>query len=236
MRYAFVSDIHANLQAWNAVLADIRAQRIDRLICLGDIVGYGPRPAEVLASVYRHAHEIILGNHDAVVAGKLDPGCFNDDARRMIQWTKKQLDLKAIHFFRSLPYTIEGEGFACSHADFSDPAGFLYLREESDARASWKRTEEPLLVVGHTHVPEVYLLTADDTCKHYDAVDFEMESGNRYIINTGSAGMPRDGDFRASYVIFDSTEKSVVFQRVAFDLDAFRKDVQSQIGHSDQCQ
>ena len=92
MRYAIVSDIHANLQAWNAVLLDIRSSGVDKILCLGDLVGYGPQPAETLQSLYEHVDHFILGNHDAAACGKLDASYFNDGARELIEWTREQLN------------------------------------------------------------------------------------------------------------------------------------------------
>ncbi|MCJ8329420.1 MAG: metallophosphoesterase family protein [Lentisphaeria bacterium] len=234
MRYAIVSDIHANLQAWNTVLADIKVQKVDRIICLGDIVGYGPRPAEVLASVYAHVPDIVIGNHDAVVAGRLDSELFREDAQRMILWTKDQLDKKAITLFQSLGYTIDYDDFSVSHADFTDPESFHYLIDEPMARASWEVTEAQLLFIGHTHIPKIHMLTQKNLYKEYTSLDFEIEHDNRYIVNVGSVGMPRDGDTRSSYCVYDSDTKSVTFHRISYDFDSFRKDVKRIIGSSEQ--
>ncbi len=96
MRYAIVADIHANVQAWEAVLRDIASSRIDGIICLGDVVGYGPNPAEVLRSVHSHVDALALGNHDAALCGKLDPVLFNDQARHIIAWTRAALTAQAL--------------------------------------------------------------------------------------------------------------------------------------------
>ena len=137
MRYAFVSDIHGNLPAWNTVLADLAVHRVDRIVCLGDVVGYGPQPAECLRGVYAHAHQMVLGNHDAVVAGKMSAGSFNDRAQRMIEWTGTRLGENARALFARLPLVLKGPGFRCVHGDFTDPAVFIYVRTEDDARANF---------------------------------------------------------------------------------------------------
>ena len=103
MRYAIVSDIHSNLQAWNAVLIDIHSMGVDRIICLGDVVGYGPDPAAVLTSVHSHVHHLLLGNHDAVIGNRLDVEIFNDQACKIIEWTKERLDDSAVQLFAELP-------------------------------------------------------------------------------------------------------------------------------------
>ena len=225
MRIAIVSDLHANLQAWNAVLTDISSSRIDRILCLGDIVGYGPEPAKVLESVHRHVHAIVLGNHDAVVGGKMSPGNFNERAREIILWTRDQVGRSAHEFLGNLPLTLVGEGFRCTHGSFANPAAFDYIIEPHEALAAWQAVSEPLLFVGHSHQPGIHVLGASGTPHHLAPQDFGLESGKRYIVNVGSVGSPRDGDARASYVIYDANTGSVIFRRIPFDLDAFRASV-----------
>ena len=154
MQVALTSDIHANLQAWNAVLLDIRSLGLDNVFCLGDIVGYGPNPAEVLSSVHSNVEHLVLGNHDAVVCGKLKADLFNDSAAELIRWTATRLNNKAVNFLASLPLTIDCGDFRCSHGDLSDPAAFNYISEPEDAAPSWMRTEGHLFFVGHTHMSQ----------------------------------------------------------------------------------
>lgn len=222
MRYAFVSDIHGNLPAWKTVLSDIALRDIDRIICLGDTVGYGPQPAECLQSVYSHVHEMILGNHDAVVCGRMDPSVFNDRAQRVIAWTKAQLGEKAGALFSNLPLVLTGNGFRCTHGSFDDPARFNYVATEADAAASFRMCSEQLLFVGHSHRAGFFLTGESGAVYAVPPQDFALEDGKRYLVNVGSVGSPRDGDPRASYVIYDDVAQSVYFQRVTFDMDAFR--------------
>ena len=113
MRYAILSDIHANLHAWNAVKADIEAQGANVIVCLGDIIGYGPRPVETLNSVCASSNYVILGNHEAVIDGSFDHSQFNDEAWRMIEWTGRQLEPDACKYFEQLPLAIEMEAGNC---------------------------------------------------------------------------------------------------------------------------
>ena len=145
MRYAIVSDLHANLPAWTAVLLDLRSLDADRIICLGDLVGYGPQPAEVLRSVYAEVNHVVLGNHDAVVCGKLDGSLFNETARQIILWTRDRLNAQALRFLRSLPLSLRGGGFRCAHGDLADPAAFRYVIDPADAAPSWSAVEDRLL-------------------------------------------------------------------------------------------
>ena len=225
MRYAFVSDIHGNLPAWNTVLADLAVHRVDRIVCLGDTVGYGPQPAECLRGVYAHVHQMVLGNHDAVVAGKMSAESFNDRAQRMIEWTGTQLGENARALFSSLPLVLKGPGFRCTHGDFTDPAVFNYVRTEEDARANFAAVPEQLLFCGHTHEAAVFLTGESGNVYKIEPQDFELEEGKRYLVNVGSVGSARDGDPRASYVIYDEERRGVYFHRVPFDFEAFRSAV-----------
>jgi len=127
MQVAIISDVHANMQAWNSVLLDIRSLDLDSIFCLGDTVGYGPNPAEVLSSIHTNVEHLVLGNHDAVVCGKLKPDLFNDSAAELIRWTSKQLNNQAVDFLASLPLSIDCGDFRCSHGDLADPAAFNYI-------------------------------------------------------------------------------------------------------------
>jgi predicted phosphodiesterase len=222
MRYALVSDLHANLQAWNAVLLDSRANRIDQIVCLGDIVGYGPNPAEVLQSAYENIDHFVLGNHDAVIAGKLDAELFNAAARDLITWTQSNLSPDAITFLRTLPLSLDGGTFRCVHADAASPGAFNYVIDAEDALASWAAVPHPLIFVGHTHCPAIYVVGASGTPYRLDPQDFALEAGKRFLVNAGSVGLPRDGDARASYCVYDTVAATVCWRRIPFDLDAYR--------------
>jgi len=222
MRYAICSDIHANLQAWNAVLIDARSMGVDRIICLGDIVGYGPNPREVLESVHAKVHFMVMGNHDAAMCGLLDASLFNDTALEVLDWQKGELGPDALSFLKEFPLSLAGDGFRCTHAEFSDPGCFEYVIAAEDAEPSFEAVEESLLLVGHTHVPGLFV-TGDSGAVHCMAPqDFEMEDGKRYLVNVGSVGQPRDGDLRASYCVYDTDRHAILWRRIPFDIDAFR--------------
>ncbi len=225
MRYAIVSDLHANRQAWNSVLLDIRNIGVDSIICLGDIIGYGPSPVEVFESAYSNINHFVLGNHDAVVCGKMSANQFNEKARNLILWTHSQLNKNAIKFLQSLPLTLNAGEFRCCHSEFSRPAAYNYIIDPEDAMASWRSVDNNLLFIGHTHVPGIFLLGKSGTPHLVKPQDFELEPGKRYLINVGSVGQPRDADTRASYCIYDSDKKHILWRRIPFDIDAYRKDM-----------
>ena len=232
VRIAFVSDIHANLQAWNAVQADIAAQRIGKIVCLGDVVGYGPSPAEVLSKVYANVHFFVLGNHDAVVSGTMEPTGFNPHAKELIALTCQRLGAEAQAFFSKLPLCIRGNGFRCCHGNPAKPGLFAYVLKEKDARLAWQRTSEALTFVGHTHCPCLHELAEDGRYTELrpgeDPITLHPE--RRYILNCGSVGVSRDLDLRASYLIYDASGRSARWRRVAYDLEAFTHTVREAYG------
>jgi len=226
MRYALVSDIHGNRQALNAVLTDVQCRDVDEIICLGDIVGYGPAPAEVLTTIYSCASHIVLGNHDAVLAGKLDGSYFNDSARLMLDWTQGELDDRAREFLGNVPYVLEGDNFRCVHSQPAFPKEFAYIYDREEAATAWNSCEEQLIFVGHTHFPALFVVGSSGNVHNLPIQDFTLEEGKRYIVNVGSVGQPRDGDPRASYCIFDTESDNIYHHRVGFDIEAYKEEVE----------
>ena len=224
MRYALISDLHSNRQALKAVLLDIQSSQIDEIICLGDIIGYGPCPAETLELAYSNIHHFILGNHDAVIAGFISPDNFNDNAKRLIEWTNSRLDSKAADFFRNNPLLLTGENFRCTHGEFDDPGRFGYIIEDEEAVDSFNACSEQLLFAGHSHVPGLFVVGSGSP--HWlTPQDFGTEDEKRYIVNVGSVGQPRDEGIRATYCIFDEEVSDVTYRQIPFDIDGYREDM-----------
>ncbi|BDS06627.1 hypothetical protein NT6N_16670 [Oceaniferula spumae] len=225
MRIALVSDIHANLQAWNAVLEDIQALGIDQIINLGDVVGYGPNPSEVLESVRKHSRISVIGNHDAVCALRMCPSVFNDQARAAIEWTQSQLDEEACQFLNELPDMArpEDNSFLITHAEVVAPLNFGYILTAEDAEKNFAACKDSIIFIGHTHRPGLFLLNETGEVTLHEPGEFNCDPNLRYIINPGSVGDPRTEDIVASYCIFDSETRDVEFRRVKFDIDAYRQ-------------
>jgi predicted phosphodiesterase len=229
MRYAIVSDIHANWQAWQAVIRDIRSIGVDCIICLGDVVGYGPKPAEVTRELRENCENFVLGNHDAVVAGFLDPAVFNKGARQVIQWTTEQLDDEAREFYASLPMVLEAPGFICVHSEVERPQRFGYIARPEDARASFAAADRDLVFVGHTHKAAIFTLDPDSGAITLDLSpeSFNLREDRRYIVNVGSVGDPRDGDLRAAYCLYDDKSRVVKIRRIPFDIRGYADDLEA---------
>ncbi|MFA7174138.1 MAG: metallophosphoesterase family protein [Kiritimatiellia bacterium] len=223
MRYAFISDIHANLTALQSVLNDISRLKVDKIICLGDTAGYGPQPAETLELIYQVAEVHLLGNHDAAICGKLNPVIFSDSARKAVLKHREMISSQALQWLETLHLTFKGPGFQCAHGDFSKPGAFNYIISEADTLPSWDATQEQLLFVGHTHLAAIHVIGASGLPHYLPPCDFILEKGKRYIINPGTVGYPRSGTFESTYCIYDSVEKSVVFYRLPFDYIAYNR-------------
>ena len=227
MRYAIFSDIHGNLPAWNAVLNDMRSQDVDRFVCLGDIVGYGPKPQEVLDGIRSVTSNIVIGNHDAAAAGTFDDSIFNDKARKAIQWTRNQLNKKSLKFLRDLPLVIEDEDIFFVHAEMSEPGQFLYLNSAAEARLSFQSNTQKISFVGHNHNPGIFVENPDDSIQRLPDDDATLENDRRYIVDVGSVGEPRNPqDIRARYLIYDKNMHSVSFRKIEFDVEAYRTELQ----------
>ncbi len=226
MLYAVVSDVHANLPAWKAVLADLTSLGAGRILCLGDVVGYGPEPAAVLSSMYRHADAFVMGNHDAALCGRLDPAGFNRHARTMVEWSAQRVSARGKAFLARQSLVLTAPDFVCVHGDLALPGAFQYILKPDDALATWRAGAADLVFVGHSHIAGLFVLGASGRPHRLTPEDFVVEEGKRFIVNVGSVGYPRDGDARACYCLYDDVERAVRWRRVPFDMDALRKAMQ----------
>ena len=221
MRYAIISDLHANEAALRAVLLDAADAHADKIICLGDVLGYGPDPVATLELAYRKVHICLAGNHDDAIANRCSTDDFTDFAAQAVKRQRQLLTQEAVDWLRRLPYTCEVDGFACVHGDFSDPKHFNYVLEPEDAMPSWQERSEQLLFVGHTHKPGIFVLGASGAPHLLDPIDFTLEEGKRYLVNVGSVGYPRSGICRSCYCIYDTESQTVFFRTLPFDLEGY---------------
>ena len=223
MRYAIISDIHANAAALRTVLVDAQDMRVEKIICLGDVLGYGPDPVQALETVYSRVHVCLAGNHDDAVCGRRTTEDFNDFAATAVARQRKALTANALDWLKKLPYVCAMGDFACTHGDFSDPEAFNYILAPEEALPSWDARSEPLLFVGHTHQPGIFVLGTSGQSHRLEPVDFALEEGKRYIVNVGSVGYPRSGTCRSFYCIYDDQSRAVFFRSLPFDLEGYRE-------------
>ncbi|MDO8281505.1 MAG: metallophosphoesterase family protein [Thermodesulfovibrionia bacterium] len=217
MRYALISDVHSNLEALNAVIEKVKADKVDKVIILGDIVGYGPDPNECIDTLRKFADILIAGNHDHGAVGMTDISCFNNHAKAAIQWTTGVLSEENKAFLSSLPLTstIKSRSIYLVHSSPKEPEEWEYLQKAKDADANFKFFSETNCFIGHTHKPAIIEMAPGGKITIYPGHS-EIKPGCRYIINAGSVGQPRDGNPDASYAIFDTD--SVTIKRAAYDI------------------
>jgi diadenosine tetraphosphatase ApaH/serine/threonine PP2A family protein phosphatase len=218
VRIAVISDVHGNLEALEAVLADVDRSRVDLLYCLGDVVGYGPSPGACVELVRRRAAVTLLGNHDAAVAGLTSLDDFNEFAGSAISWTAGHLDDGQIEYLGSLPYTHRTGDLLLTHASPVEPERWHYIHGLADIDEHFAAFSERLCFVGHSHRPGVYAVTGRQVVARRGGRE-SLEAGQRYLVNVGSVGQPRDRDTRAAYVLYDAAEGCFEVRRVAYPVE-----------------
>ncbi len=220
MKYAILSDLHANYIALSAVLDDCKQCGVERIVCLGDIVGYGPQPSETLALIRSVTTAIIAGNHDDAVSGRMSSVDFIDLAADAVARHRAALSKDELAFLRDLPYTTQLEHALAAHGDFIQPDAFNYVLAEADAAANFERTGFPILFVGHTHIPRIFCCDAQGNVTMLEPGDMTLEDNHRYLINPGSVGYPREtgGQCFSSYVIYDSTALTIQYRFIPFTI------------------
>jgi predicted phosphodiesterase len=219
MRVAVVSDIHSNLHALEAVLAAIEAEAPDELWCLGDVVGYGPRPNECCAAIAGRADVRLAGNHDLVVLGTLDMADFAGEAAAAALWTRGVLDDDARAFLAPLEPQAKRDDIALFHGSGRDPV-WEYVLSDDAAWSTFQATPEPLVLVGHSHVP--LMISFDGEALEGGLAEEGAEvglSGKRWLLNPGSVGQPRQGDPRAAYLLLDLDAQRATFRRAEYDVE-----------------
>jgi diadenosine tetraphosphatase ApaH/serine/threonine PP2A family protein phosphatase len=221
MRCAILADIHANLAAFKAVLADIKEQGgLDVLWCLGDIVGYGPDPSECIELLRKQNPTCIAGNHDLGAIGKLDLSYFNPAAAAACRWTAGRLSSAEIQYLGSLPMTAMRGDFYLAHGSPAEPV-LEYVVSTGIAAKNFSFFKERYCLVGHTHAPLAFKQVGVACSSIALSPNIGLVLGeHRMIINPGGLGQPRDGDPRASYAIYDSEGSMLRLHRVEYDIDA----------------
>jgi diadenosine tetraphosphatase ApaH/serine/threonine PP2A family protein phosphatase len=220
MKYAIIGDVHSNLSALEAVLADLdKAGGTDEIWCLGDTVGYGPDPHECLEIIRARCRLNIAGNHDLAAIGRLETSTFNQEAATAARWTGHQLTQDEISFLSSLPLKMERDDFTLAHGSPREPV-WEYIQSIRDAEENLPYFKTRHCLVGHSHAA-LYFKFARIITNGRPKADSELSlAKNRFIINPGGVGQPRDSDPRAAYAVYDSQSKTLVFKRVSYDISA----------------
>jgi len=224
MRFAIVSDIHANLEALEAVLADARNRRCTHFVCLGDVVGYNANPRECIERVRELDCPVVKGNHDEETTLSASSERFNELAERAIQWTRDNLTDQDKEWLRSLPLQKRVHDFTIVHATLDTPGQWGYVFNTLDAVASFTYQRTAVCFFGHTHVPMVFI-RGQSGIRQERKEHTRIEPVRKYFINVGSVGQPRDGNWRAAYCIYDIKSNLVELLRVKYDLATAQKKI-----------
>jgi diadenosine tetraphosphatase ApaH/serine/threonine PP2A family protein phosphatase len=224
-RVAVISDVHGNWHALEAVLVEIEREEPDELWCLGDLVGYGPRPNPCCAAVERRAAICLAGNHDLGVLGEIDLEEFSDDAVAAARWTRGVLAEGSRAYLESLRPNDDRSGVELFHASPRDPV-WEYVLSADIAGAAFDLTRSPLVLVGHSHVPLAITLEDDalDGGLAPNGTKTPLAPGRR-LLNPGSVGQPRDGDPRAAWLLLDREAGTASFRRVEYDVTRTQEEI-----------
>lgn len=223
MRYALIGDVHGNLEALEAVLSSIGKEKVDQVLCLGDIVGYGANPIECINLVKKECVKTVAGNHDHAAIGLTDIDYFNPFAKQAVLWTSERLSEDEINYLASLKL-VEREGaFTMVHAALDRPRSWGYILNTFDAAVNFEIQADPLCFIGHSHVAVAYQKRDNFVSGHRFINKLDLKQ--QYIINVGSVGQPRDGDSRSCYVVYDSSLQTLKLKRVEYDISNAQKKI-----------
>lgn len=218
MRYAIISDIHSNIESFDVILLEIEKESPDRILFLGDIVGYGPEPSECIKKIKETTDVILVGNHDHAAAGLTDISYFNPDAKEALEWTIGRLTEEEKTYLSRLPLTGEltADDIFLVHSTPKRPQEWNYIFTIEDVIESFEYFEQRVCFSGHSHVP---VIIAMDASGGIDILKDEarIEKDSRYLINVGSVGQPRDGNPDAAYALYDLEESTVKIKRVSYN-------------------
>lgn len=218
MKFALISDIHGNLEALTAVLQDIDRQQVDSIHCLGDVIGYGSDPSACLELVEKYCDIKLLGNHEYVMLGMESFDGYTPIAKLSTEWTKSQLTDRDFSLIAGYIMDHNINDLYLVHASPFEPEQWHYILTPEEATIAFDRLKERICFHGHSHIPLLFSEMPDQPPRRKAGHSFLPDSKNRYLINIGSVGQPRDDDPRACYVIFDVDQEDITYHRVAYDI------------------
>ena len=227
MRLAIFADIHANRQAFAACLDFARAHGAQRIVCLGDYVGYGADPewtVETVMNLVENGALAVRGNHDSAIGTPSET--MNAEAQAAIEWTRGRLSATQRRFLAELPLTLQDEDRFYVHSEASSPAKWRYVQSIADAGRSLLATEAHVTFCGHIHRPALYSISVTGKMTRFvptSGITMQLLQGRRWLSVLGSVGQPRDGDPAASFAMFDTSSREITYCRVPYDVEAAAK-------------
>jgi len=228
LRYGIIADVHSNIEALRAVLSILKGQKIDKFLCVGDIVGYGASPNECVEEVKKLNGEVVLGNHEwGVLHPEILP-LFNPMARQAIEWTKRELFRENIDYLSHLEVSKENELFSMVHSSLYEPTRWHYIFSPEEAELNFSQMKRKVCFFAHSHQAVIYSKYQGDRCKGFafpEGGKMGIEENHRYLINPGGVGQPRDGNPQASFAIYDTQSKTVQIRRCGYDIDKAKEKI-----------
>ncbi|OGP97634.1 MAG: hypothetical protein A2Z51_00945 [Deltaproteobacteria bacterium RBG_19FT_COMBO_52_11] len=224
-KWAILSDIHGNLEAFRAVIQNLSGERVERIAFLGDVVGYGADPNECLSLLKSLTGLIVAGNHDYGAVGLTDVSYFNPMAKEAILWTGEKLTEESRAFLRGLPLWHEVEGITFVHATPNESGEWNYIFNPREARESFRAMSGEVVFIGHSHYPLIFAEKEGRIISVLEEEEIILQEGMRYIINVGSVGQPRDRNLRAAYGLYDEGSKKYLLKRVPYDVPTAQKKI-----------
>ncbi|GAT34137.1 predicted phosphodiesterase [Terrimicrobium sacchariphilum] len=221
MRFAIFGDIHANLHALETVLADAKAQACTHYVCMGDIVGYNAFPKQCLDIVRNLECPAVKGNHDEQASMIGEQEGFNPLAEEAMHWTREQLSREDKDWLRSLRLQRQVRDFTIVHATLDTPHKWGYVFNQLDAAASFSYQHTTVCFIGHTHTPKAYIRDGSVRTTPLDVL--AIQQGKKYLVNVGSVGQPRDGDWRSAYCIYDTNTNEIHLRRLEYDIEGAQR-------------
>jgi putative phosphoesterase len=218
MRIAILTDIHSNLEALQKANELIDKMNIDKIVCLGDIVGYGANPRECLKNVSDLTPHIMMGNHDQAAANITFAKYLTPYAKSAVDWTNALLNESEKNILLNLPLSAEIEGITFVHASPNEPAEWKYITTEEEAFLNFDHMKTDICFVGHSHVAKIYTSDYESSNISKNNNSLKLMKGTKYIINPGSVGQPRDLDWRLSFGVLDTTSMVFEFVRSGYDV------------------
>ena len=223
MRYALISDIHSNLEAFEAVLKDIESAGVDNTLFLGDIVGYGPDPNECMDLLLKVADLSLGGNHDWAAVGMTSSDYFNPYAKSAMDWTIEVLRDDHKDFLKRTRAIDTFDGIQVAHSSPLNPEQWRYIMTQKDAVENYPYLQGEICFVGHSHQPIIIECAGPTDIKAFRVKQMSLNPEMKYLVNIGSVGQPRDSNPDSSWVIYDSDLGSVEFRRVSYDISVTQK-------------
>jgi len=216
MKFAILADIHSNLEALEAVLADTKEQKCTHYACLGDVVGYNANPKECLDIIRGMGMPCVKGNHDEYCSVDEDLEGFNPQAAEAVEWTRERLSADDRKWLRELKYLRLVTSFSIVHATLDAPQRWGYVFDKLAAAASLTYQNTSVCFFGHTHMPVAFI--RDSVVRGGTYSKFRLEPGKKYFVNVGSVGQSRDGVAKATYVVYDMADSTIELRRLDYDM------------------